>query len=115
MMVTPSPISRLEVEGGTASDVIDLASGPDPQILAPFTVTGHLVIGHTASLADPDAPVIVRQGDVIAPDAAQTIDLRCARCTATLSLGPLDGHTLALLEHEDGCSWFRQLLAEARS
>jgi len=112
--ITPSAASASEpaiyLDGSTEPKTYEFA-GPD---FTPFTITGCLVPGHTRA-GDPDAPVIVRQGDVIEPGAAQTIDLRCASCTASVSLGPMDGHTLAVIEHEERCPAFRRLLAEALS
>lgn len=111
--VTPDPAIRPEPL------VIDLSrphpeGGHDPenpQFLAPFKITGLFMPAHTRA-GDAEAPVVIRQGDIITPDAAQLADLRCTDCTASVTIGPLDGNTMALIEHAAGCAWFRRFLAE---
>src|SRR5215831_19046528 len=43
-----------------------------PQVLTKVEITGPLAIGHTYDYADPDAPIIVREADIVAPDPGGT-------------------------------------------
>jgi hypothetical protein len=111
---------RIPVPGGTASAVIDLA-GPQmgghdpsvPQVMTTLAVRGKLLVGHTASLADPDAPILIDPTATAYP-GARAADLRCPRCVAKVDVGELDGATLAVLGHEPGCRALAGMLRRAR-
>src|SRR5260370_34329411 len=85
----------------SVTQVYDFSKPEAPQILTPFRVRGRLVPGHTWA-GEPDAPVVVREGDIIGPGAAQTADLRCPRRAATVTIRPLDANTPALIEQRAG-------------
>src|SRR5260370_33972128 len=73
----------------SVTQVYDFSKPEAPQILTPFRVRGRLVPGHTWA-GEPDAPVGVREGDIIVPRAAQTAALRCPWCPAQVTVCPLD-------------------------
>lgn len=114
--ITHDPGRRLEVQ------VIDLAvphpeGGFDPEAgltLTTMRVTGRLMIGHTASLADPDAPILVREADIASPPPSglSWAEGRCPGCIARVSIHRDGQGTLMILEHQPGCRAFRRLLAE---
>jgi hypothetical protein len=103
--------------------VIDLAvphpeGGMNPEaglVLTEMPVRGRFLIGHTASLADPDAPVIVRQADITSrPDSGLSAAKgRCPRCIAKTAIWRSDAETVLVLEHQAGCRAFRKLLRRA--
>jgi hypothetical protein len=105
---------------GVAARVIDLAEpepGP-PLYLTPMAVSGtRFVVGHTANLADPAEPVIVRQCDISDPPASGLAfaEGRCGGCTARVTLGNLGDDVMMILEHQPRCRAFRKLLAQARA
>ena len=82
-------------------------------VISPLPVRGRLITGHTASLADQDAPVIIRAADTIEPGGAVYADARCRTCTASVSVGLLEPDTLVVLEHEAGCAELAALVREA--
>jgi hypothetical protein len=121
-ILTPAPGSRVEVEGGTAARVIDLAvphplGGMDPE--APLTiteiaVTGTVATGHTSDLADPDAPILVREDSISAAPGGGALyaEGRCPGCIARTTILRSPGQALLVLEHEAGCAEFAALLAQ---
>jgi hypothetical protein len=118
----PSKARTWFADGSSCTAVIDLADGAGPeyggydararQIFYPLAVRGRLRIGHTRSLSDPDAPILIDPRDTIYPGAAGA-DLRCGECIAKVDIGELDGDTLAVLGHEPGCAWLAAALTEA--
>lgn len=86
-----------------------------PLVLTSLKVTGRLITGHTWSIADPDAPVIVAETAIIEPSADIFTDLRCPGCVARVEIGPCAGDTLALVEHQDGCAELAALALRAAS
>lgn len=102
--------------------VIDLAKphpegGFDPEaglVLSELAVTGTVATGHTLDLADPDAPILVREDSIsAAPDGgALYVEGRCPRCIARTTILRSPGQTLLVLEHEAGCREFAALLAQ---
>ncbi len=115
------PGQRIPVPGGTCTAVIDLAGGPDeprrgghdpsvPQIMTTLAVRGKLLVGHTRSLSDESAPIVIERE---AYPGARLVDLRCTACVARVDVGQLDGATLAVLGHEPGCRALAQMLRRA--
>jgi hypothetical protein len=120
-MLNHNPARRLEVEGGTAARVLDLANphpggGMDPEaplVLTEWQVTGRVMTGHTASLDDPDAPVLIREADISDyPGGALYVEGRCPGCIAKTAIFRDEGETLLVLEHRPSCRAFRELLSE---
>jgi len=74
-------------------------------------VHGRLLLGHTAALADPAAPVLVTA--VIEPGGAGTLDATCSGCSPAGQLGQLGPDTMLVLEHQHSCPWFAGLAARA--
>ena len=104
------------VLGGRAGRVLEFSGGHDPevpQILTRQRIRGRLVIGHTTDLDDPAAPVWT-DGRSVYPGDEQVIEGRCPGCIARVVIGGMDGHTMMILEHRQGCTWLPELLAGAR-
>jgi hypothetical protein len=104
--------------------VIDLAvphpeGGFDPEaglVVSEWQVSGdRFMIGHTANLDDPDAPILVREADIATrPDSGMSYaEGRCTGCTTRSRIALGDGGTMLLLEHQAGCRWFRKLARRA--
>lgn len=103
--------------------VIDLArphpeGGMDPEAglaLTEMDVTGRVMLGHTASLADPDAPILVRETDINGPPDSGLgyAEARCPRCIAKVTICRSDAETMIVLEHRPGCRAFRKMLRQA--
>jgi hypothetical protein len=70
--------------------------------LTSVQVTGVLLTGHTSGAKD--APVIIDIATALHPGQAALADLRCRSCDAHVTIGGLDGDTLAVVEHERGCA-----------
>jgi hypothetical protein len=112
--VTPGTDGWIDVEGGRCRAVIELASPAEPVpqiILTPQRVRGRLLPGHTVA-GDPQAPVIVQEGDIRQPGDTRYADFRCKQCAARTSVGPLGPDTLMLIEHEPGCGAYKRLLRQ---
>jgi hypothetical protein len=102
---------------------IDLAvphpeGGYDPEaglVLTEHQVTGVFMVGHTASLTDPDAPIILREADISdRPGSGLGMaEGRCVRCVTRSRIIRGDDGTMLLLEHQPGCTWFHKLLRRA--
>jgi hypothetical protein len=124
MTITPAADGWVEVEGGYARGVIDLASpaepergGMDPEaglVLTEMPVTGRVMTGHTADLDDPAAPILIRETDISGPPAsgALYVEGKCPSCITKSAIFRSDGETLLVLQHEPGCPAFRRLLAQ---
>jgi hypothetical protein len=116
---------------GVAGAVIDLAgTGPEqeppmggldpdaPQWSGTWETTAtRLAIGHTASLADQSAPIVVRPEDITDMPASglSFAEGRCRSCVAKVTMfhPDADGTILFVLEHQQGCRTLRRLLAAA--
>ena len=110
---------RIQVLGGTAAAVIDLAGGPaygghDPratQVLWPVRVRGRLLLAHTSDLRDESAPILLERE--LQPGAGRSADARCPGCVAKGDFGELGPDTVLVLQHQDGCRQFAGLMAKA--
>jgi hypothetical protein len=65
-------------------------------------VRGRLRVGHTRSLSDPAAPILVDERATAWPGAAAA-DLRCPSCAAAVTIARGAAETLAVIEHQRGC------------
>ena len=83
-----------------------------PQLMTALAVRGRLVVGHTADLGDPAAPIVIDPA-VTAYPGGGPVDLRCGKCVAKVDVGQLDGATLAVLGHEPGCRALAGFLRQA--
>ena len=110
-----------QILGYAAREINLVGTGPEPEpplFLTPMEVTGtRFMIGHTRNLADPAEPVIVREADISDPPASGLgyAEGRCGECTARVTVGSIggSGDVMMVLEHQDGCRAFRELLAQA--
>jgi hypothetical protein len=101
--------------------VIDLSvphagGGFDPEaplVLTGMRVAGRVMIGHTASLDDPAAPVLIREADISDyPGGALYVEGRCPSCTARAAIFRDEGETLLVLEHAADCAELAALLRQ---
>src|SRR5215467_101134 len=95
-----------------ADDGAPRRDGPLRLMILPVRVTGRLIIGHTRSISDHAEPVLVRECDVLEPPPSGA-DLRCPGCVSRTQIGRLGQDTLALLEHQPGCTRMAELAALA--
>jgi hypothetical protein len=81
------------------------------------TTATRLAIGHTASLADQSAPIVVHPEDITGmPESGLSfMEGRCRSCVAKVTMfhPDADGTILVVLEHQRGCRTLRRLLAAA--
>jgi hypothetical protein len=122
IMVLPAPPGGRSGRGG---EVISLSNrrrlrsgGHSPaarQVLTAWQVTGPVMIGHTTSYDDPDAPILVREADIMSPrpGSAGYAEGRCTDCIARPVIARGEDQTLLVLEHEPGCPWMAGLLRQA--
>lgn len=84
-----------------------------PQVLTGWRVNGLVQIGHTASLDDESAPIVVHQSPLM-PSAlgVAAVDARCRACVAHLIIARGEDRTLLILQHQRSCRelahWLRQ-------
>jgi hypothetical protein len=82
------------------------ASSPQPgvrrQYLTPLRVNGSVRVGHTADLADPEAPILVHERPVLIPPGGE-LDSRCKGCVASVTVARDGDQVLVILEHKRGC------------
>jgi hypothetical protein len=110
-MVNPAP--RLEVEGGTASAVIELANGPDdpPQPKMVDLPTWPGFVAHTRWPGD--GPIYMFEAQAYGP--ADPVDLRCSGCKAatTIAFDEPNRVLLFIVGHQRGCRAIEDLIEMA--
>jgi hypothetical protein len=90
---------------GTASAILDFA-GPgkpvQPAVITSHEIAGKLIVGHTRSRDDPDAPIMV---EAVVEAGTPSFNARCAECPARSTIGQLgtSGDTLLVIEHAADC------------
>ena len=113
MSITPADGPWLEVPGGWARRVIDLANEPETEItpLAPGLAQIRapwqpVKLGHATDVNAPDAPVYT-DGQLIRPEHAAYVDTECPDCDSALVVLPNlePGVTWLVVEHRESCPW----------
>jgi hypothetical protein len=85
------------------------------QVLSKWSADGPVMVGHTTSYADPDAPILVREQDIVTPQPGIVgyIEGRCEQCIARPTIARDGGEMILILEHEPGCPVMAGLLRDA--
>jgi hypothetical protein len=87
------------VTGEAAGAVINPGSGPAPHVWV-YGTAKPVYRGHTADMADQDAPIAVHER----PETPGALaDIRCPACAARLSIAEGSDRVLLILEHKSGC------------